>query len=69
MDSVQSSGLHISGTPLQAKREMLYDDARKAATEMPGDAHRQAALDIEQAITELGDPATNPALGWSIITL
>ena len=48
---------------------MLYDVERKAAEKMRGDAHRQAALDIEQAIAKLGDPAANPALGRSIIEL
>lgn len=48
---------------------MLSDDERKSANEMLGDAHRQAALDIEQVITKLGDPAANPALGRSIIEL
>lgn len=48
---------------------MLYDSERKAVETMRGDAHQQAALDIEQAITKLGDPAANPALGRSIIEL
>lgn len=48
---------------------MLYDGGRKAVDTMLGHAHQQAALDIEQAITKLGDPAANPALGRSIIEL
>ncbi len=36
---------------------------------MLADAHRQAALDIEQAIADLGDPATRPYLGRTVIEL
>jgi hypothetical protein len=32
-------------------------------------AHRQAALDIEQALSDMGDPAAEPYLGRSIIEL
>ena len=31
------------------------------------DAHRQAALDIEQAIDDLGDPAAKPYISRSVI--
>jgi hypothetical protein len=31
------------------------------------DAHRQAALDIEQTIDDLGDPAVKPYIGRSVI--
>lgn len=33
------------------------------------DAHRQAAVDIEQAIARLGDPSADPFLGRSLIEL
>ncbi len=48
---------------------MLYGDERKAVEKMHGDAHQQAALDIEQAITKLGGPAAHLKLCHSIIEL
>lgn len=36
---------------------------------MLADAHRQAAEDIEHAISDMGDPASKPYLGRSIIEL
>lgn len=36
---------------------------------MLGDAHRQAAMDIEQTIALLGDPAANPYIGRGLIEL
>jgi hypothetical protein len=36
---------------------------------MLGDAHRQAATDIEQAVTRIGDPAANPAFIRALIEL
>jgi len=42
---------------------------KKRVISMLGAAHQQAALDIEQAIHKLGDPAANPALGRSLIEL
>ena len=36
---------------------------------MLADAHRQAALDIEQTIDDLGDPTARPYLGRGVIEL
>jgi len=36
---------------------------------MLADAHRQAALDIEQSIADMGDPVVRPYLARSVIEL
>ncbi len=44
-------------------------ESRDGRAEMLADAHRQAALDIEQSIADMGDPAAKPYLSRSAIEL